>query len=121
MRKKDLGIKLIRISGIACILISILAIVFLLIDGKWSGLFHIGRIALHICLFVMGYWSWHISDTQCSIMLVGGIAGMLLSGYMFISHMLSFLYTPTVWGIMYMLSLPATIMFFCGVVLRGKQ
>lgn len=47
--------------------------------------------------------------------------GVLLSGVMFIGNILSFVYTPTVWGFMYIISFPMTALFLCGVVLRGKQ
>ena len=121
MSKKELGTTLIRISGIICVLISLLAAIFMLIDGKLIGLFNISRIALHIYLFIIGYWSWNVTDTQTRTLFVGGIVGVLLSGVMFIGNILSFVYTPTVWGFMYIISFPMTALFLCGVVLRGKQ
>ncbi len=123
MNKRILGQKLMAVSGIVGVVISITILILNIVSAGWRFhvLLNIPQIFLHIYLFAMGYFSRAYRDMKTRTLLICGLPGVLLSGYIFVSMISIFLLVPTLRAGLYLLTFPVTVLFLIGVLLLGNR
>ena len=128
MNKQSIGEKILKISAISAVVISSL----ILLDGI---IFTVGLIfvvnphafAVCVSLLVMGIMGWkHLKASfyerasRPTYSLVSGSVAAVLSLLYLIRRLEYLLISLSLTDILYMLTLPVSVLFLVGVLLRGK-
>ena len=128
MNKQSVGEKIVKVAAISALAISALN----LLDGIiFTGgiIFLVNPHAFAVCvsLLVMGIMGWkHLKASfyerafRPTYSLISGSVAAVLSLLYLIRRMRYLLISPSLTGILYMLTLPVTILFLVGVLMRGK-
>ena len=128
MNKHSIGEKLIKFSAFSAFALSVIILVYKIITTKGAFLIVDPHgVALCIALLVTGFFGKKYVDSlvygrepQVKYPLISGAVSVLLSLTYFIRRISVFMLIPTVGGFLNILTLPVSVLFLVGVLLRGK-
>ncbi|MBE6651807.1 MAG: hypothetical protein E7610_00145 [Ruminococcaceae bacterium] len=128
MNKHSIGEKLIMLSAFSAFALSVIILVYKIITTKGAFLIVDPHgVALCIALLVTGFFGKKYVDSlvygresQVKYPLISGAVSVLLSLTYFIRRISVFMLIPTVSGFLCLLTLPVSVLFLVGVLLRGK-
>ncbi len=128
MNKHSIGEKLIKFSAFSAFALSVIILVYKIITTKGAFLIvDLHGVALCIALLVTGFFGKKYVDSliygresQITYPLISGAVSVLLSLTYFIRRISVFVLIPTVGGFLNILTLPVSVLFLVGVLLRGK-
>ncbi len=132
MNKHSIGEKIVKPATILTFALSVVILLYEIITTKGAFLVvDLHGVALCIALLVTGIVGRKYVDSliygcesQITYPLISGAVSVLLSLTYFIRRISVFMLIPTVSGFLYILTLPVTVLFLVGVLLRenpGKQ
>ncbi len=121
MNRQEKGDAILKTAGILAAAISIVTLVSIVLSAKWRFylLLPIHHIFLHIDLWILFYGSRVYRDMKATALLTVGIVSVALSGYVFVSAIVTFLVVPTLRTGLYLLAFPVTALFLIGLIIRG--
>jgi hypothetical protein len=128
MNKKSIGEKIV---GLATVLSFVVSVVILLYKSLLTGgaflIIDPHGVAVCIALLVTGFFGKRYMDaliygreSQTKYPLISGAVSVLLSLTYFIRRISVFMLIPTVSGFLCLLTLPVSVLFLVGVLLRGN-
>jgi hypothetical protein len=128
MNKKSIGEKIVGLATVLSFVVS--AVILLYKSLLTGGVFLIvdpHGVAVCIALLVTGFFGKRYMDaliygreSQTKYPLISGAVSVLLSLTYFIRRISVFMLIPTVSGFLCLLTLPVSVLFLVGVLLRGK-
>jgi hypothetical protein len=128
MNKKSIGEKIVKLATVLSFVVS--AVILLYKSLLTGGVFLIvdpHGVAVCIALLVTGFFGKRYMDAlvygrepQVKYPLISGAVSVLLSLTYFIRRISVFMLIPTVSGFLCLLTLPVSVLFLVGVLLRGK-
>jgi hypothetical protein len=128
MNKKSIGEKIVKLATVLAFVVS--AVILLYKSLLTGGVFLIvdpHGVAVCIALLVTGFFGKKYVDaliygreSQTKYPLISGAVSVLLSLTYFIRRISVFMLIPTVSGFLCLLTLPVSVLFLVGVLLRGK-
>jgi hypothetical protein len=128
MNKKSIGEKIVKLATVLSFVVS--AVILLYKSLLTGGVFLIvdpHGVAVCIALLVTGFFGKRYMDaliygreSQTKYPLISGAVSVLLSLTYFIRRISVFMLIPTVSGFLCLLTLPVSVLFLVGVLLRGK-
>ena len=128
MNKPAIGGKIVGLATVLSFVVSAVILLYKIITTKGAFLIVDPHgVAVCIALFVTGFFGKKYVDaliygreSQTKYPLISGAVSVLLSLTYFIRRISVFMLIPTVGGFLNILTLPVSVLFLVGVLLRGK-
>ena len=128
MNKQSIGEKIVKLATILTFALSVVILLYKIITTKGAFLIVDPHgVAVCIALLVTGFFGKKYVDaliygreSQTKYPLISGAVSVLLSLTYFIRRISVFMLIPTVGGFLNILTLPVSVLFLVGVLLRGK-
>jgi hypothetical protein len=128
MNKKSIGEKIVKLATILTFALSVVILLYKIITTKGAFLIIDPHgVAVCIALLVTGFFGKRYMDaliygreSQTKYPLISGAVSVLLSLTYFIRRISVFLLIPTVGGFLNILTLPVSVLFLVGVLMRGN-
>ena len=128
MNKPAIGGKIVGLATVLSFVVSAVILLYKIITTKGAFLIVDPHgVAVCIALFVPGFFGKKYVDalvygreSQTKYPLISGAVSVLLSLTYFIRRISVFMLIPTVSGFLCLLTLPVSVLFLVGVLLRGK-
>ena len=128
MNKQSIGEKIVKLATILTFALSVVILLYKIITTKGAFLIIDPHgVAVCIALLVTGFFGKKYVDaliygreSQTKYPLISGAVSVLLSLTYFIRRISVFMLIPTVSGFLCLLTLPVSVLFLVGVLLRGN-
>jgi hypothetical protein len=128
MNKKSIGEKIVKLATVLAFVVS--AVILLYKSLLTGGVFLIvdpHGVAVCIALLVTGFFGKRYMDaliygreSQTKYPLISGAVSVLLSLTYFIRRISVFMLIPTLGGFLHILTLPVSVLFLVGILMRGN-
>jgi hypothetical protein len=128
MNKKSIGEKIVKLATVLSFVVSVVILLYKsLLTGGVFLIVDPHGVAVCIALLVTGFFGKRYMDaliygreSQTKYPLISGAVSVLLSLTYFIRRISVFMLIPTVSGFLCLLTLPVSVLFLVGVLLRGN-